>query len=479
MTREREFLWGTASSAFQIEGGWDADGKGESNWDRWNHLPGKIRGGGNADVSIDRYHRWPDDLNYLSGLNINAYRFSIAWSRVMPSGESELNPAGVAFYDDFINALVARGIEPVVTLLHYDIPQALEDEGGWLNRRTGDLFAAYAVEMVRLYGDRVSTWVTFNEPWCIADGHYGQIGEPPGLGDPQAAAQVSHNINVAHGKAVLAMKAVQPHAKISMTWNLYPVHPYHEGLHSHPTASTLEGTLASAVKSEDVEAARLLDGYVNRWWLDPLFKGAYPQDIWEHRPCRPVIEPEDHAFLGIRPDFLGINYYNRFVARAPRSQATDDASTLSERVLKASTTATYEQVDATEYGARVSRMGWEVYPHGLYEILTRLRRDYDNPPIMILENGISRVDTVDADGAVHDQERIDFVEAHLAKLDQAREAGVDVRGYFLWTEMDNFEWEDGWTQQFGLIHVDRDTQVRTIKDSGHWYARELAERRGL
>ncbi len=457
------FLWGAATAAFQIEGAWDEDGRGESNWDRWCHTPGKIKGGGNADLAVDHYHRWREDVALMREMNLNAYRFSIAWTRVQPDGRGALNPKGVVFYDRLIDALLAAGIKPFVTLCHYDIPQALEDKGGWVSRDMTDRFAEYAAAMVCQYGDRVDHWATINEPICIADGHYAQTIEPPGLGDPQAGIQVAHHLLLGHGKALRAIKAEGgSRQQVGLVCNLYPIQPYrgkptdgkNHGVATRVGLDTGIKTSDTPLAEQDMAAAvRLMDGYINRWWLDPIYYGRYPQDTSEHRDHLPKVCGGDMDIIGTRPDFMGVNYYHRFVVRPVRRAGK----------------LTYTTVSPKELGVPYTSMGWEIYPEGLYELLIRLKADYGDPDIYITENGMALDDPVASDGAVHDEYRIDYLRRHFAQAARSIAAGVKLKGYFVWTLMDNFEWEAGWGQRFGLIRVDYATLHRTLKDSGRWY----------
>ena len=465
----KDFLWGAATSAYQIEGAWDEDGKGESNWDRWSHTPGKIKGGGSGDVAVDHYHRWPEDVALMQQLGLNAYRFSIAWSRLQPDGRGPLNPKGVAFYDRLIDALLAAGITPFVTLCHYDIPQALEDRGGWVNRQITDWFADYAAAMVRQYGDRVRYWMPINEPICISDSHYGDTIEPPGLGDPQAETLAVHHLLLAHSKAQRAIKSIGgDRHQVGPVNCLYPIQPYRgPALDGGSRNVALRTGFDTGVKtsqapvSEDelAEAVRIADNKINRRWLDPLYFGRYPEGLWQQRGYWPVIEEGDMDVIAARPDFLGVNYYNRIVVRPVYKDGR----------------LTYTTVSPAEMGLPYTSMGWEVYPQGLYELLTRLRRDYADPVVTITENGLAYDDPVAPDGAVHDDTRIDFIRRHLAQVGRLLGEGMHIKGYFVWTLMDNFEWEAGWGQRFGLIRVDYKTLERTVKDSGWWYRDLIAQ----
>ncbi len=454
------FKWGAATAAFQIEGAWNEDGKSESNWDRWCHTPGKIRGGGTGDMAVDHYHRWQEDLGLMQQIGLNAYRFSIAWSRVMPEGVGALNPKGIAFYDRLIDRLLACGIEPFVTLCHYDIPQVLEERGGWTNRAMTDWLADYAAAMGKQFSDRVTHWMTINEPICISDDHYGNVVEPPGLGDPRAAVQVTHHLLLGHAKAAQAIKAVGGGGQqVGLVCNLYPVHtltgPVRESRQA-PLRVTLDGGAAPAdpAPQEDaVHAARICDININRRWLDPIFYGQYPDGLWESRGCEPVIQAGDMEIIGRRPDFLPVNYYTRIVVRPARKEGRQ----------------WWAGVSPDELGAPATTMGWEIYPQGLSELLFRLRQDYGNPLIYITENGIAMEDEVSPDGRIHDAYRSDYLRQHFEEAARCIAQGVRLQGYFVWTLMDNFEWEAGWGQRFGLIHVDYQTLKRTVKDSGWWY----------
>ncbi len=462
------FVFGAATSAYQIEGGWNADGKGESNWDRWSHTPGKIKDGSTADTACDHYHRFREDVALMRRMGLNGYRFSIAWSRVFPNGDTKLNYRGLDFYSRLVDELLTAGIQPFTTLCHYDIPQTLEDQGGWRAREMTDRFADYASAMGQHLGDRIHHWMTINEPICIA-GHYGGSKEPPGLADPQAAVQVSHHLLLAHGKAIRALKETcGSNIRVGLVCNLYPVHGYSgqgQGRSNRVIAkrvgleSGLESTSGGSSVAENAAAAHLFDGYVNRWYLDPIYKGSYPTDIWEHRgQCIPQVAEGDMEIIATSPDFLGVNYYHRAVVRA-----VHEAGRLN-----------YAVVSPAELGRPFTTMGWEIYPQGLYELLIRLKADYGDPEIYITENGAAFADGEPVDGRVHDPERVAYLQTHLKQVAKCIADGVRLRGYFVWSLMDNFEWELGYTQRFGLIHVDFNTLKRTIKDSGRWYAEFIA-----
>jgi beta-glucosidase len=457
------FLFGSGTSAYQIEGAWNEDGKGESNWDRWSHTLGKIKGGGTGDVAVDHYHRWQEDVKLMKRIGLKAYRLSIAWARVQPDGRGALNPKGVDFYNRLIDALVAGGIEPFITLCHYDIPQALDDNfGGWVNREMTDWFADYARQMARLYGDRCRHWMTVNEPWVIADGHYGGTHSPPGLGDPKAGVLVAHHLLLGHGKAIRAIKdQAGPDQKIGMVANLYPLYECEDKyLQKHEDDVAVRVSPDTGLKMSEKElnaddkrqAVFMADRCINRRWLDPMYLGKYPEGLWSEKD-QEMIKPGDMAIIGTRPDFMGVNYYTRYVIRPVWHNGQ----------------LSYNGVSPKERGMPYTTMGWELYPQGVYEILMRIKKDYNDPEMYITENGMAFEDNVTPDGKVHDDYRVEYLRTHFEYAAKSIAAGVKLKGYFVWSLMDNFEWEAGWGQRFGLIHVDYQTLNRTIKDSGYWY----------
>jgi beta-glucosidase len=421
----RQFTWGVATAAYQIEGAVSEDGRGPSIWDTFSHTLGKTLRGETGDIACDHYHRWQDDLALLESLGVDAYRFSIAWPRIQALGYGAWNPKGLDFYERVVDGLLAKGIKPYATLYHWDLPQALQDRGGWASRDTAHRFADYAAHVGRRLGDRLAALATHNEPWCTAVlGH--EVGKfAPGLRDAALAAQVSHHLLLSHGLALQALRAERLVCPLGIVLN-----------QSSVTAATAGGA--------DLACARTQYASFVRWYMDPLFRGAYPQDPGiVHLPR---IEAGDMATIAQPLDFLGINYYTRIWAStsgvpAPMALGQSD-------------------------------MGWEVYPQGLLELLVGLQREYVLPPIYITENGIACADALQ-DGQVDDRGRIDYVRRHLEALAQACEEGVDVRGYFYWSLLDNFEWDSGYAKRFGLVHVDYATQRRTPKASAHWY-RETA-----
>ncbi|MBK9219103.1 MAG: beta-glucosidase [Uliginosibacterium sp.] len=418
-----DFAWGAATSAYQVEGAAFADGKGPSIWDSFSHTPGKTDGGDHGDIACDHYHRLETDLDLIAELGLNAYRFSISWPRVQPDGKGEWNQNGLDFYDRLIDGLLKRGIAPHVTLYHWDLPQALQDDGGWNNRATCYRFAEYACKLAEHFGDRVAAIATHNEPFVAS-----MLGNlfgihAPGNNDPQLASQVAHHLLLSHGLAVQSMRAVTQ-VPLGIVLNLSPC------------------TAATASLGDQQDAKRRFD-FVGRFFLDPLLRGAYPES--ELLVPFPQMEAGDLELIRLPIDFLGINYYFR-------EWCSTDTPPIPAPCLQG-----------------VSEMGWEVYPEGLYELLTQLERDYELPPVYISENGMACADTVSADGTIHDPRRIAYIEQHLDALSRAMGEGVSVRGYFHWSLMDNFEWAKGYSMRFGLIHIDYQTQQRTFKDSALWY----------
>ncbi len=433
------FIWGTATSAYQIEGAWNEDGKGPSVWDTFCHQSGKIYGGHTGDVAADHYHRWPEDVRIMAELGLKAYRFSISWPRVLPEGTGQVNPAGLDFYDRLVDALLERGIEPFVTLYHWDLPQALQDRGGWPNRDMVHYFAEYARVVAQRLGDRVTWWITHNEPFVVTILGYVFGDHPPGVQDFPTAMQVGYHLLLSHGYAVEALRAtVGRPIQVGITLNLSPVHP----------ASDSEA---------DRLAARRMDGVLNRMFLDPIFFGRYPEDMRALLGSLiPEVPPEDARYLTTPMDFLGVNYYSRAVARHDPSMPI------------------MELAQVHPEGSEYSQM-WEIYPPGIHELLMRVWNDYRPRAIVITENGIPVPDGVDFDGRVRDERRIRYLRDHIAQVHRAITDGVPVRGYFVWSLLDNFEWNYGYKMRFGLVYVDYDTQARIIKDSGRWYAQVIRE----
>ncbi|MEO7735272.1 MAG: GH1 family beta-glucosidase [Kofleriaceae bacterium] len=433
------FAWGTATSAYQIEGAAAEAGRGESIWDRFAADPDHIADRRDGRVACDHYHRFAADFDVMASLGLRHYRFSIAWPRVLPDGDGAVNAAGLDYYDRLVDAMLARGIRPYATLFHWDLPQALQDRGGWADRATIDPFVRYADVMARRLGDRVKDWMTHNEPWVFAFvGHlYG--AHAPGLRHLRTSLAVAHHLLVSHGAAIPAIRAACPDARVGIVHQLEWIEP-------------------ASDRREDLDAATRYDGAFNRWFLDPLVGRGYPDDLlaW-YGADAPRVSPGDFATIAAPTDFLGVNYYTRrIIADAPRGPAG--------RGVFAARQVYWPFVPRAQFDE------WEVAPEGLYRLLVRVRRDYGPMAILVAENGTSWPDQPTAAGAVHDPVRVRYLARHAAAIWQAIQSGVDIRGYFAWSFLDNFEWGFGYTRRFGLVHVDYASQHRTVKDSGHWYA---------
>jgi beta-glucosidase len=446
------FLWGAGTAAYQIEGAVAEDGRGPSIWDTFSHRPGTIRGGGTGDVAVDHYHRYRDDVGLAAELGLTAYRFSVAWPRVQPAGSGPANERGLDFYRRLVDELLARGIEPWVTLYHWDLPQPLEDAGGWPVRDTAPRFADFAALVHEALADRVRSWTTVNEPWCAAFLGYASGEHAPGRQEPAASVRAAHHLLLGHGLAAQAMRAQQPRSRIGVSPNLYPVSP----------ASSAEA---------DVDAARRIDGLQNRLFLDPLLLGHYPADVLADLAAVTDfahVRPGDLAVIAQPLDMVGINYYTRHVVAAAEGSAVHAAKPAGPSPPPPFPGS--EHVRFVQRGRPATAMGWEVEPAGLTEILVRVAADYPAVPLYVTENGAAFADVVDGDGRVRDRDRLAYVEAHLRACRDAIAAGVDLRGYFAWSLLDNFEWGWGYDMRFGLAYVDFGTQRRIIKDSGHWFA---------
>ena len=446
----RGFLFGTATSAFQIEGGWQADGKGPSIWDTFTHEPGEIKTGENAEVACNTYQDHQTDIDLMAQLGFNAYRFSIAWSRVLPQGKGLVNAKGLDYYDRVVDALLAKHITPFITLFHWDMPQALQDSiGGFASRECADYFADYVEVVVKHLGDRVKHWITLNEPWehaCL--GHL--FGDhAPGQHNPWTYFRVAHHQLLGHGLALHRIRAISPEACVGVTLSMSPILP-------------------ATKKPKDVQAALVGDQFFNGFFFDAIFKGRYPDPLWSRvRAIRPKVHTADMRLIAQPIDFLGLNYYSREFGRyawnMPFLQFWSDGNLEFD----------YEQViDGMLYTAS----GREVYPEGLYECLLRIKRNYGNPRLYITENGAAFTDVV-GDDRVHDPLRVMYLDSYLTAAQRALVAGVNLKGYFIWSLIDNFEWNLGYSKRFGLIHVDQQTQRRIIKDSGYWM-RDMIQNQG-
>ncbi len=421
-----DFVWGVATSSFQIEGAATADGKGPSIWDTFCEVPGAIADASNGLVACEHYDRWQDDIDLIASLGVNAYRFSISWPRVQPLGHGEFNEAGLNFYAQLVDGLLAKGIAPYVTLNHWDLPQALQDQGGWANRDTVHHFVNYASAIFKRLGNRVAAYTTHNEPWVMAMlGHDSGIFAP-GLKSRATAMQVSHHLLLSHGLSLQALRAQGCSVPLGIVLNLSP-------------------TVPASDSAADQAKARLEDGLLLRWYMDPLFNKGYPQDVLEHLGERaPHVEPGDMRAIATAIDYLGVNYYTRSVVSADGSWKPQNS------------------------GLPLNDMDWEIYPEGLTQLLVRMHQDYPLPPIYITENGGAFPDLL-RDGQVNDLDRISYIDHHIDALAQAMAQGVAVGGYMVWSLMDNFEWSSGYAKRFGIVHVDYASQKRTFKASAHWY----------
>jgi beta-glucosidase len=448
-----KFLWGTATSAYQIEGAASEDGREPSIWDTFSHTPGRVHNHDNGDRAADHYHRYREDVQLMAELGLRAYRFSVAWPRVQPHGRGPANQRGLDFYKRLVDRLLEVGIEPWLTLYHWDLPQALEDAGGWPARSTAERFADYAQLVYGALHDRVRYWTTHNEPFCAAFVGYGSGRHAPGRRDGAAAIRAAHHLLLSHGLAVAAMRAANPGNELGITLNLYPVRPASES-------------------AEDAEVARRVDGIQNRLFLDPVLRGAYPSDVLaDVEPISGLghLRPGDEEVIAAPIDVLGVNYYQPHVLEAVPAVDGDPE-------LEASFPGV-TGVRPVQQGPRTAN-GWSVDAGGLLDLLTRLHRSYGPVPLAVTENGAAFEDYADPEGDVHDPDRIHYLEGHFRAAHQALERGVDLRGYFVWSLLDNFEWGEGYSKRFGLVYVDFPSQRRVFKDSARWY-RDVIARGGL
>ncbi|MFJ9770630.1 GH1 family beta-glucosidase [Kitasatospora sp. NPDC101157] len=454
------FRFGAATAAYQVEGAHDEDGRGPSIWDTFSHTPGRTLGGATGDTACDHYHRYPEDVALLRELGVDGYRFSISWSRLLPQGTGPLNPKGLDFYDRLIDELLAAGIAPAATLYHWDLPQALETPsnsgsaagGGWRLRSTAEAFAEYANVAADRYGDRVERWITLNEPFCSAFVGYAEGRHAPGAREGRGALAAAHHLLVGHGLAVRELRAAGAR-EVGITLNLDRLH-------------------AASDRPEDLAALRRAEVLHNEVWTEPLFAGRYPEyeaETWEGLADGPWRRPGDLELIGAPMDFVGINFYRPVTVGAAPHRAEN---------LELRTATDIGVAETDPYGTRLTTMGWPVVPSAFTELLRDLDARYPRlPPVWITENGSAEADSLTPDGLVHDGERIDYLAGHLAAVADAVAAGVDVRGYYVWSLLDNFEWARGYEQRFGLVRVDYDTLSRTPKDSYHWYRRLIAAHR--
>jgi beta-glucosidase len=446
------FVWGCATSAYQIEGATNEDGRGESIWDRFARTePARIKDGSSGDVACDHYHRWGEDIALMKELGMAAYRFSVAWPRILPQGRvagGGINPRGLDFYGRLVDGLLEQGITPYLTLYHWDLPQALQDEGGWANRATAEAFVEYADVVSRHLGDRVKHWITHNEPWCSGLLSHQKGIHAPGLRDMSVALAACHHILLSHGWTVPVVRSNCRDAEVGITLNLSPVMP-------------------ASPSPADADACRHYDGWMNRWFLEPVFRAAYPADMVRdytalgYLPAGgpAYVQPGDLQKIAVPTDFIGVNYYNRAVTR---SDKIPESENLPRTIPLASPSACTD-------------VGWEVYPDGMFQVLMRVTIEYRPSRILITENGAAYSDGPDAAGRVTDGKRVRYFRDHLVAAQRAIEAGAPVAGYFAWSLLDNYEWEQGYTQRFGITWVDYPTQRRIPKQSAAFYRKVIEE----
>jgi len=455
------FLWGTATASYQIEGAYDEDGRSPSIWDTFSKTPGKVLNGDTGDVADDHYHRYREDVALLADLGVSAYRFSIAWPRVIPTGTGAVNSRGLDFYSRLVDELLAHDIKPVATLYHWDLPQVLEDQDGWGGRAIAYAFADYAVEVAKVLGDRVHTWTTLNEPWCSAFLGYGAGVHAPGRTEAETSLRAAHHLNLAHGLALTAIRPYIGDAERSVTLNLHHVRPASDA-------------------PADLDAARRVDAVANRIFLGPMLSGEYPADLLADTEAITdwgfVADGDARAVSEAPITVLGINYYNPTLVRAAEGEAAADAFD-GHGNGAGSPWPGCDGVEFVQQPGPYTAMGWPVDESGLYDLLQRVSKDYPVLPLAITENGSAWEDEVSSDGAVHDPQRADYLVRHLRAAHQAIHDGVDLRGYFCWSLLDNFEWAYGYSKRFGIVHVDYATQRRVPKRSGLWYRDYIRDQR--
>jgi beta-glucosidase len=444
----RNFFWGTATAAYQIEGAWQEDAKSESIWDRFSHTPGKIKNGDTGDIACDSYHRWQEDIALLRAMNLNSYRFSISWPRIQPFGSGPANPKGVDYYSRLVDALLEARIRPFVTLYHWDLPQTLEDAGGWPSRDTAFRFADYADVVARALGDRVSDWMLFNEPSAFTDLGYLEGAHAPGRRSLLDFLRALHTVNLAQGAGFRALKATRPSARVGTAFSMSACEP----------ASDSEPDRLAAARAHAV---------TNLWFLEPALKGRYPDALAFLPETVMRIKSGDLDKMRAPLDFIGINLYYRTIASVPSAM---------ERLSHAQQWLFPVKMTGGQQGPKTS-IGWEVWPQAMYDMVMRITRDFNRPQIEITESGCAYNDGPDASGMIPDARRIEYHHQYLQAVARAVGDGADVRGYHAWTLLDNFEWAEGFSQRFGLAYVDFKTQQRTIKESGTWYAKVAAENR--
>ena len=437
----KDFVWGVATASYQIEGAWNVDSKGESIWDRFSHTVGKVKGADTGDIACDSYHRYREDIELAKRLNLKSYRFSVSWPRIQADGTGKPNQKGLDYYKRLADTLVEAKIRPLATLYHWDLPQPLQDKGGWPNRDIVGPFVEYCETVTRALGDRVTNWCIFNEPWVFTFLGYAWGMHAPALKDFAATMRATHVVNIAQGQAFRAIKAVNPRFRVGTAYSMSYCEPLTPG-------------------AEDQAAAKRAHAMGNDWFLRTALKGEYPKAFPGENPLDVMgVKAGDMELVRAPLDFLGINYYRRqLVSAKPAGQGEDSMAVKHE--------------DGT--AGPLTDFAWEVWPDGFYEMIMQVTREYGNPAIEITENGCSYLDSPDADGRIPDQRRIDFTRGYLSAIGRAMKDGADVRAYHHWSLLDNFEWAEGFAQRFGLVYVDFRDQRRIIKDSGHWYGRLAA-----
>ncbi|MDT4958452.1 MAG: beta-glucosidase [Pseudonocardiales bacterium] len=456
------FVWGAATAAYQIEGAVQEDGRGASIWDTFSHTPGRVLNGETGDVATDHYHRTTEDIAIMADLGLNAYRFSVAWPRIVPTGSGAVNQAGLDFYSRLVDGLLDNGIMPLLTLYHWDLPQPLQDAGGWANRDTAARFAEYAGVVGQALGDRVPTFTTLNEPWCSAYLGYSAGVHAPGLTDNATSLAAAHHLNLAHGLGTAALRDALPSTgQVSLTLNLQQVR-------------------AASESAADRNAERHVDAVANRIFLEPVLRGRYPEDLLAdlaHLTDWSFIQDGDVDAIAAPIDVLGINYYFPTLVAAATAQLREQSAANANDPHGTAGPAPVPGTDlafAVPQAGPYTAMGWPIEPASLTELLLRVHVDYPEMPLAITENGAAYDNVVAADGGVHDPERIDYLRGHLAAVHAAIAEGVDVRGYYVWSLLDNFEWSFGYSKRFGVVHVDFETLQRRFKDSAYWYRDVIA-----
>ncbi|MCZ8341811.1 MAG: GH1 family beta-glucosidase [Leptospira sp.] len=437
----KDFLWGAATSSYQIEGAYSEDGKGLSNWDVFTKKKGKIKNFENGDIACNHYYKYKEDVQLLAKLKIPSYRFSVAWSRILPEGIGKINPKGLDFYDRLVDELLKKSILPFVTLYHWDLPYELEKKGGWYNRDTASYFGDYTEVIVKKLGDRVKNWITLNEPWIIMLAGHIAGTHAPGHIRPFSSFKVAHNLLLAHGKSLERIRILFPKSKAGITNALSPVYNYRVDRKS--------------------KAEKQLNAIMNKLWLDPIFFGKYPEEIVSQveKQNKGNLLPDDMKLISQKTDFLGVNHYTRIIVRKIPFPIFN-----------------FIPITPRYQSAKFTSMGWEIFPQGFYDLLKWIQNNYGNPPVYITENGISLNDTL-VDGVVHDPERIQYLKEYLLNMKKAMSEGANVKGYFVWSFLDNFEWQEGYEKRFGIVYVDqKDPELKRIpKSSAQWYSKLIRE----